>query len=246
MESEVYAKMFEREDSFWWHKGIRKITDALLAGYLPKKDGNKILDVGCGTGGMFGILKKYGEVTGIDQSPEAVVYAQKRALAAAVERGSAEHLPYDDGIFDVVVCFDVLYHKWVKDDLAVLGEINRVLKPGGTLVIREASYNWLRSQHDELVWTQHRFTRNELKGKLAKAGFFIRKCSYVNFFLFPLALAKRIIEKAVKEKNPLENMFKANAAMNIFFSFFLYLESVLIQFLNFPFGLSVICVAKKK
>lgn len=246
MEPEVYAKIYECEDSFWWYRGTRKIVDALLAEYLLKKTGNKILDVGCGSGGMFRLLKKYGEVFGVDQSEDAVVYARERAIAVAVERGSAEHLPYNNNTFDAVTCFDVLYHKWVKDDALALKEINRVLKSGGMLVIREASYDWLRSQHDELVWTRHRFTRNELRGKLIKAGFFIRKCSYVNFFLFPLALVKRAMEKAVKEKNPLNNMFKCNVVINTFFTFWLYLEAVLIRWLSFPFGLSVICVAKKK
>jgi len=242
----VYKKMYEREDLFWWHRGIRKIINALLDKYLLQKQGNKILDVGCGTGGMFKTLARYGEVYGIDKSSQAVGYAKARSLANLVVLSSADSIPFDDATFDVVTCFDVLYHKWVQDDSLVLKEIQRVLKPGGIMFVREASYNWLRSQHDELVWTNHRFTRDELSQKIKKAGFKIIKRSYVNFFLFPLALIKRISEKIIRKKNPLEHLFGGNFLVGNFFAFFLYLEAFFIRFIDFPFGLSIICIAKKE
>lgn len=244
MESEIYKKMYENEDKFWWNVGMRKIAEVLLNKYLKKQD-NKILDIGCGTGGMFKVLSKYGKIWGIDRSKDAVHYARLRNYSEEVVEADIDKLPFENNFFDVTVCFDVLYHKWVKDDVTALKEMNRVLKSGGILVIREASYNWLRSQHDKLVWTNHRFNKKELVMKLEQAGFKVEKKSYVLFFLFPLALVKRLSEKILPKKDPLNYFSYSNILVNIIFKLFLYIEAQMIKYWNFPFGLSIICIARK-
>lgn len=245
METEIYRKMYANEDSFWWHLGMRKIIVSLLDKYLPKQKNLKILDVGCGTGGMFSALSRYGQVYGIDKSEAAIDFARTRNIAQEIKLGDVSQLPWADDMFDLADCFDVLYHQWVESDVAVLKEIYRVLAPSGLLIIREASYNWLRSQHDQLVWTNHRFTKNELVIKLEQAGFKVKKSSYVNFFLFPLALIKRLLEKIAPEKDFLENTFSYTSWLNYILKLFLYLEAGMVKYLNFPFGLSIICLAKK-
>jgi len=224
---------------------MRKIIIVLLDKYLFKKKDIKILDVGCGTGGMFSALSRYGQIWGIDKSAEAISYAKARNIAMEIKQGDADKLPWADNTFALAGCFDVLYHQWIKNDAAVLKEIYRVLAPGGALIIREASYDWLRSQHDQLVWTNHRFTKKELVNKLRQTGFNVEKSSYVNFFLFPLALIKRLLEKIAPEKNPLKHTFSYNFLVNGVLAAFLYIEAGIIKYLNFPFGLSIICVAKK-
>lgn len=244
MESGIYQAMYANEDRFWWHAGMGRIINSLLGKYLDKKE-NKILDVGCGTGGMFKILSNYGRVWGVDKSNEALSYARCRRRAEQIIQAEADNLPFSDRFFDVITCFDVLYHQWIKDDAAVLQELYRVLKPGGILIIREAAYNWLRGQHDALVWTKHRFVKKELEAKLSKAGFMVKKSSYVNFFLFPLALLKRLSEKNIPEKDLLKHIFSANKLTGIIFKMFLYGEALLIKYIKFPYGLSIVCVAKK-
>lgn len=241
----VYKKMYEHEDVFWWHKGMRKITEKLLTHYCKKGAELKILDVGCGTGGWFSLLSQYGSVYGIDRSDEAIHYARKRGIAYSVVQGNIDALPYENNTFDIISCFDVLYHKCVSDEQAVLHEIYRVLKQDGMLIIREASYDWLRSQHDTLVWTRHRFKSDELQLKLSAAGLIVIKCSYLNFFLFPIALVKRLFERILQEKNPLASMYSLPTLVNKFFYFFLLIESTLLPLMKFPFGLSIICIAKK-
>lgn len=245
MEKIVYQKMFENEDRFWWHQGMKKIVVSLLERYLPERKGLIILDIGCGTGGMFSTLKKYGQVWGIDKSAEAVAYAKRRNIAEEIILGEASRMPFSDKTFDLICCFDVLYHKWVENDDKVLKEIYRILAPGGLVIIREAAYDWLRSQHDEIVWTKHRYNKTELKNKLEQAGFKVKKCSFANFFLFPIALVKRLSEKIVREKSHSEKVFYINPIINPIFKLFLYFEAILIKYINFPFGLSIICLAKK-
>ena len=248
MRTELYRLMYERGDDFWLNIGIRRIVAALLDVYLPRKSNNKILDLGCGPGAMFSTFAAYGRVYGVDQSPEAVSYARRRNIADEVIMVSAHALPFADHTFDIVACFDVLYHQWVRDEAVVLKEIHRVLAPGGTFIIKEASYDWLRSRHDQLNLTRHRFNKQELVRKMEHAGFMVQKASYIVCFLFPLALVKRFLEKIFPEPEDgfFRNFCKTNIFLNTTFKFILFAEARLITALDFPFGLSVICIAYKR
>jgi 2-polyprenyl-6-hydroxyphenyl methylase/3-demethylubiquinone-9 3-methyltransferase len=96
----------------------------------------RVLDVGCGGGYTCEFLARRGAlVTGIDRSAPCIAAARSHAatsgLAIDYHVGRAEALPFAAGRFDVVVCVDVLEH--VDRPEAVIGEIARVLTPGGSL-----------------------------------------------------------------------------------------------------------------
>jgi len=121
--------------SFGQEKAIRR--EVLRVASL--KTGEKVLDVGCGTG-TLGIaawrkVRPDGEVTGIDASPEMVELARRKAknkgARADFHVAPIEQLPFESGSFDVVLSTFMLHH--LPDDLKELGfaEIFRVLKPGG-------------------------------------------------------------------------------------------------------------------
>jgi len=100
---------------------------------LKEKKG-KLLDIGCGAGDFpeaFNYYLPNLKITAIDLSKKAIEKAKKRNIKAKFIVASAEKLPFKDNSFDVVTCFDVLEH--VKSPEKMLGEIQRVLKPGGTL-----------------------------------------------------------------------------------------------------------------
>jgi 2-polyprenyl-6-hydroxyphenyl methylase/3-demethylubiquinone-9 3-methyltransferase len=98
------------------------------------RDKLSLLDVGCGGGFLAEEFARMGfSVTGADPSPASIEAAREHALAnglaVAYEVARGESLPFDNASFDAVACCDVLEH---VDDLdAVVGEIARVLKPGG-------------------------------------------------------------------------------------------------------------------
>lgn len=235
MEKELFQQVFDKEKNHWWYVGMRAIYSSLLNKYLKKHA--RILDVGAGTGFNLIFLKKYGKVYGIDYSTEAIKLAKKRNLN--VKQASIETIPFKDSSFDLVTCFDVLYHKGVKNDSKALREINRVLIKGGLLLIREPAFNFLYNTHDVKVHTRQRYTKRELANKLRRAGFRVEQVSYVNFFLFPLFIINRIF------KSKESDLKKTPKFINGFFKFFLILESKLIKYICFPFGSSVICVVRK-
>src|SRR5687768_8886988 len=159
--------MYRVEDTLWWYTGMRRIGEALLDGRL--QPGLRILDAGAGTGGNLRWLGRFGAAYGIDLSPEATRFCQARQLST-VARASVTDLPYPDSTFDLVTSFDVIYHLGVADDVAALRETARVLKPGGTLLVRVPALDALRSEHDAAVHTRQRYTLRELKEKVERAG----------------------------------------------------------------------------
>src|SRR5688500_797415 len=185
--------MYRVEDTLWWYVGMRRIAEALLDGRL--QPGLRILDAGAGTGGNLRWLGRFGVAFGIDLAEEATRFCRERQLST-VARASVTNLPYPDSTFDLVTSFDVIYHLGVADDVAALREASRVLKPGGTLLVRVPALDVLRSEHDAAVHTRQRYTVGELARKVESAGLTVQRASYANTVLFPLAAAARLAARA--------------------------------------------------
>ena len=99
--------------------------------WLAAKSGEKILDLGCGDGQLTKRIAATGaDVLGVDASPDMVRAARDRGVVADV--GDAEQLSYADKTFDAVFSNAALH--WVRNQEAMIAEIDRVLKPGGRFV----------------------------------------------------------------------------------------------------------------
>ena len=107
-----------------------------------------LLDVGCGPASITADLAELvapGRVVALDASPSAIEAARAtlaaRGLLGGVELavGDAFALPFEDGAFDVVHAHQVLQH--VHDPVAALKEMRRVVRPGGTVAVRDAVYS---------------------------------------------------------------------------------------------------------
>lgn len=100
--------------------------------------GHTILDLCCGTGSAVGAAAALGaRAEGIDASPQMIAVARNRFPGVRFEIGDAEAVPRADESYDAVLCSFGLLH--VGDPAAMLGEIARVLKPGG----RAALSHWV-------------------------------------------------------------------------------------------------------
>jgi len=99
--------------------------------------GKEVLDAGCGVGYGVEILAAGGatSVTAVDIDPTAVAEANSRfgEHAKEIVEGDLMQLPFADDSFDLVVCFETIEH--VQDGRQALGELRRVLRPDGVLVV---------------------------------------------------------------------------------------------------------------
>jgi len=107
-----------------------------LVRHAKARAGDRVLDVGCGTGVVAITAAKLGaHVAGIDLTPELLERARQNASISQVSidwrEGDAEDLPFDDGAFDVVV--SQFGHIFAPRPEVATAEMLRVLKPGGTI-----------------------------------------------------------------------------------------------------------------
>ena len=108
---------------------------------LQLQAGDRLLDVGCGTGAAVRAATPIvSRAVGLDLSPQMIAEAKRRAqgiAGAAFELGDSEHLPFADAEFTAVLCTTSLHH-YPHPDLAI-GEMARVLAPNGRVVIGDAN-----------------------------------------------------------------------------------------------------------
>jgi len=233
--------MFEAEERQWWYAGMRSISLRLLETALGPGSGERILDAGCGTGRNLLQLSRRGRGVGIDLSEEALRFCRSRGVVAV--RGTLLELPFRDASFDGVSSFDVLYHRWVTDDRAAVRELQRVLRPGGWLLVRVPALMALWGAHDEAVHSRHRYTRRELVRLLESAGLEVARASYCNSLLLPLLFARRTLDRLLHRHG--SDVQFLPAPLEALFRLLLETEAFLLRFLGFPAGASVMAVARK-
>lgn len=251
MEAEAYDKTDELENRYWWYLGRRYVFDKLLDRYfdagLPAGQADrqkKIVDVGCGTGGNMKVLKKYGAVLGLDIEPRALAYCQSKGLDNVRLMQGFYATGLEDAAVDLVTLFDVLEH--FEDDGKALREINRILKPGGMTLINVPAFNMLWSELDEELHHFRRYTRAELKRKLELTGFSIVKASYIFFFVFPLIVLYRMVGRFQEKRfHPQFSYVEFPSLVTWLLTTLSKLEAVLLKFIRFPVGSSVLVLARK-
>jgi SAM-dependent methyltransferase len=239
-----YEAMFAVEDRHWWYVGVRREVERWLDG-LAAVPGRKlrVLDAGCGTGGLLANLETHAWRVGLEISSHGIRLARTRGRATLVQ-GSVSALPFADGTFDAVVSIDVLCHARV-DERKAIEEAARVLRPGGRLLVQVPAFDWLRGEHDAAVWTKRRYLSAEIAKLLAGAGLSARRVGYRNSLLFPAAAIARLWKRGRNARDRARSDVRpVPASINALLSGVLALERRLP--LALPFGLSVFVVGEKK
>lgn len=133
----------------------------------------RVLDIGCGIGRHLLLFARAGfeayglepTASGLAQCREAL---QRSHLTAHLFQGEMQDLSaFETGFFDVVVCWHVIYHAYLATIVATLGEIRRVMRPGGFLVV---TFNSTKNKHfgegNEVEPSTFLGAKNKLDGDL--------------------------------------------------------------------------------
>jgi SAM-dependent methyltransferase len=246
MQPHTYTIMREVEDTHWWFVGRRRIITDFVEQICQelRREGQsepRVLDIGCGTGANLEMLSRFGRAEGVDISSEAVDYCRARGLDN-VRQGAVETLPYEDESLDLVTGLDVVEH--LDDDVAGLRETRRVLRPGGRLLMFVPAFMFLWGVQDEVSHHRRRYTLPELKRKVRAAGLEVQRATYANITFFLPILMGRALMRVTGWRPASENNINPGA-LNGLLGRILGTETWWLRRLNFPFGVSIICVAKR-
>ena len=240
------------EDKHWWFASRARALLVMMDQVLWRRD-LELLDVGCGAGNMMHHLSRYGQVKGVEIDPRPVAVA--RARGYDVDQGdAAQGLPYDTASFDVVTALDVIEHN--QDDVRILREMHRVLKPGGFAAVTVPAFMGLWSYNDEINAHVRRYTADELRRKLLAAGFHARRVTYNNFFVFPLAAAlirlrwgsrrePQLASHHLSEDEYQVEMEPVSPPLNALLTGVGWLEAQLLRWIHLPVGTGIIAIARK-
>jgi 2-polyprenyl-3-methyl-5-hydroxy-6-metoxy-1,4-benzoquinol methylase len=219
---------------------------ALTQILLPLIPGERVLDVGCGMGFMTEALVRSGrQVVPLDIERSLVHHTNQR-INRYVPSGNGTlyagyAVPFADQSFDTIVCLDVIEH--VEDDLRLVKEFRRLLRPGGHLVLTVPALQLLYGQRDKHIGHYRRYDKPLLRERLAAAGFEVMQLEYWNMLgVGPYFVSERLLGRELPdtirkgESSPLRRVI-ASALVR-----WLILE----RRFSLPFGLSLIAVGKKR
>jgi SAM-dependent methyltransferase len=194
----AYVEMDAIEGRHWWFRGKRRLVAPLIERMLGGRGVDRarrarVLEVGCGTGGN---LDHFGarhagaaSFVGLDFDRAAAAFARAKAEGASaaarfdVLQGDGLRLPFATGSLDGALALDIVEH--FEDDLAVMRELQRVLRPGASLVLSVPAWPSLWSPHDEFLHHKRRYRPAELRALVRASGFELTEERGFNFLLLP-------------------------------------------------------------
>jgi SAM-dependent methyltransferase len=240
------------EDNHWWFATRTWAIETFLRD-LSKSGNLDILDIGCGAGNMIHHLARYGSVRGIEVDPRPVKIARERGYDVRLGDATQE-IPFPNATFDLVTALDVIEH--VDADETILRESYRVLRPGGSLLITTPAFQWLWSHNDDLNAHKRRYAAADLRAKMQRAGFNVKRLSYNFFLVFPMAAGMIALKNATGKSADLKShhfdedayqvdMEPVSPALNSILRSVGRFENSLLSAVNLPLGTSLIALGKK-
>lgn len=233
------------EDRHFWFIGLRRHARQMLDAALRGGTVHVIVDCGTGTGRNLDWLQQYGLAVGIERS--AVGLRLGRARRGRLVQATVTALPVATASADLVTSFDVLYCLDEASEAQAVGEMFRVLKPGGIALINVAALDILRGAHSTLTHEVRRYTRARLGARLEQAGFRLERLTYTNMATFPITLASRLADRLTGRaaKGSAAEFTVPPAPINAILDAALAVEAGLARFVNLPVGSSIMAIARK-
>jgi ubiquinone/menaquinone biosynthesis C-methylase UbiE len=245
VEKDEYKIMHDIEQSYWWFVGKQNLVRSILKSLSLSRHSDRILDIGCGTGIILKLSEAFGRGYGIDLSAEAIRYTSARDLNLIVRSDASQSIPFKGDTFSAITCLDVLEH--LDNDFNILSEMMRVCKPGGHIVLTVPAFNVLWSSHDVALHHRRRYTRKQMIDKVRQLNCRVSKNSYYNTILFiPILIARKLKPLLRGKQNLQSDLFVSiPRQMNSLLTSLFVFEIRCLQFMNFPFGVSLLLIIQK-
>jgi SAM-dependent methyltransferase len=254
-EEDVFETLFDMQNRHFWYQGRHKFLLSMVNRYLPSSDQPySAIDLGGGAGGWLHYLNKhrnddFATLALADSSLVALTLAAS-VLPVRTKRYQVDlmNLHMHDE-WDAAFLLDVIEH--IPDDLRVLQQTYKALKPGGYLFITTPAFQKFWSYNDDIAKHLRRYQKNDFIRLATDSGFTLCDSRYFMFILSPLYLLSRMSihsssMTATQQKKLMLKQHKVpvtpiNETLGAIFS----LESFLARWIKFPWGTSILGVFKK-
>lgn len=245
MDPAEYANLERVEQDHWYYAGKRELVrwwldrHAIAPGARPR-----LLDCGAGTGRFAAEMTGACDVWALDDHEESLDLLRKRLSPDRVlpARRDGPRLPAGDASFEIVTALDVLEH--IPGDAAAVGEIRRVLAPGGVFLATVPASMALWSDWDEALHHQRRYSRGSLVALFPGGEWEILHVNYTNVLVFPLVWAIRKGRRILGHRGGRsEDSIPARPVNAMLRRIFTSTGKCRVPF---PFGVSLLLVARRK
>jgi SAM-dependent methyltransferase len=238
MERIVYDRMAELDERHWWYRARRDVLRELIRRRIVLPADPRILEVGCGTGHNFQMLRDFGRLDAIEVDGEARAIASRRLGHAVMDAPLPQLAGVPTGSYDLIAMLDVLEH--IDDDRAALRALAERLRPDGRLLITVPAHPWMWSAHDEVNHHKRRYTKRSFRAAVGDAGLRLEMLGWFNSVLFPVAAAARVAGR-IAGKNDSDDKLPP-APVNRLFEWMFGLERYAIGRVPFPPGVSLAAI----
>ncbi|MFC4783305.1 class I SAM-dependent methyltransferase [Nocardioides sp. MAHUQ-72] len=222
------------QPGYWWYRARAELLRAALGPHLGEP--RRVLDVGSADGPSVGWMAGSELVATVDLDPRGLT-------AGTGVQASALALPFADGSFDVVGAFDVVEH--CEPESVAVGELARVLAPGGRLLLSVPAYAWAWSDHDVRAGHHRRYTRARIERAVRAAGLEVLRSTHGFAAVFPLFAAERLSRRIRRPSGDADRLPRTSARTDRALMGLCGVEARVLRRRDLPFGSSVFVAARK-
>lgn len=244
MNADEYSNLGRVEREHWYYAGKRQLVRAWIRRVAPLQPASLLLDCGAGTGLFAELMRAECRVRVLDDHAESLAILRTRFAADEIIEGSATRIPLPAATVDCVTVLDVLEH--VADDRGAAAEILRVLRPGGIVVATVPAMMSLWGYWDEALHHQRRYDGRTLRALFPETAWELVHVNYTNVAVFPAVWAVRRWQRWRKPgtASRVEDLLPPAWLNRLLQAVFVRLG--LVRGISFPFGVSLLLVARKR
>ena len=189
----------EVENKHFWFAARAALIQDHLESELGGVEGKSVLDIGCGTGYVLGVLERAGMVpSGCDMHQSALDYARNRTTGRLLCIDANELKGSD---YDCALLCDVIEH--ADDDLGLLKVAAGTVRKGGAVLVTVPAHQWLWTPIDDLSGHKRRYTYTTLRDVMRHAGLVDVKTFYFNRLLLPIQALRKLSTRGVRDERKL-------------------------------------------